>query len=231
MIKKIFNKLIYGYRSDSASYLTYLRKAGASIGNDVNIFSSKKTNIDILNPHLLTIGNHVNIVASTILTHDYAWCVIKGLTGEILGNQRPVTIGNNVFVGEGSIIMGGTIIEDNVIIGAHSVVSGRIYGNSVYAGNPAKLIMSIDEYIDKRREKQLNEAKVFCLKYKDAHGSFPDIDKLHEYFFLFSNDKSKLTSVFDDKLKLCGNYELSVAALEKHNPTYSSYEDFLNDIQ
>ena len=90
-------------------YINQLRKIGAQIGDDVTLFAPKKTNIDVLNPHLIRIGNHVNIVASTILTHDYAWSVIKGMSGEILGNQRPVTIGNNVFIGEGSVILGGGI--------------------------------------------------------------------------------------------------------------------------
>ena len=106
-VKKIANKLLYGYRCDSDTYLDYLRSKGARIGADVTLFASKKTNIDVLNPHLISIGNHVNIVSSTILTHDYAWSVIKGLTGEILGNQRPVTIGNNVFIGEGTVLLGG----------------------------------------------------------------------------------------------------------------------------
>ena len=61
---------------------------------------------------------------------------------------------------------GGVIIEDNVVIGAHSVVSGIVKGNGVYAGNPAKYIMSIEDYIEKRRSKQVQEAKEFCKKYK-----------------------------------------------------------------
>lgn len=127
--------------------------------------------------------------------------------------------------------MGGVTIEDNVIIGAHSVVSGFVKGNSVYAGNPAKCIMSIDDYIEKRRTRQVQEAKVFCIKYKEAHGKYPDINKLHEYFFLFSKERAKLTPVLDEKLKLCGNYEQSVFALEKHNSLYDCYELFLKDIE
>lgn len=35
-------------------------------------------------------------------------------------------------------MLAGTVIEDNVIIGAGAVVSGKVEKNSVYAGNPAK---------------------------------------------------------------------------------------------
>lgn len=129
-----------------------------------------------------------------------------------------------------AVLSWGVLIEDNVIIGAHSVVSGLVERNSVYAGNPAKRIMSIENYIEKRRAKQFEEAKEFCLKYKEAKGVFPDVDKLHEYFFLFTNGRSKLTPALNDKLKLCDNYEQSVAFLESHESKYASYEDFLKDI-
>lgn len=103
----------------------------------------------------MSIGNHVNIVRSTIFTYDYSWSVIKRKTGEILGNQRPVKLGNNIFIGDGSLILGGSVIEDNVIIGAHSIVTGICESNSVYAGIPAKRIMSLDEYKVKIQKKSI----------------------------------------------------------------------------
>ena len=54
--------------------------------------------------------------------------------------EHTVTIGSNVFIGTGSIILKGTTIGDNSVIGAGSVVSGRIPANVVVAGAPAKLI-------------------------------------------------------------------------------------------
>lgn len=55
----------------------------------------------------------------------------------------PVTIGNNVITGANVIILGGVHVGNNVIIGAGSVVTKDIPSNSVYAGNPAKLIKKI----------------------------------------------------------------------------------------
>ena len=44
----------------------------------------------------------------TILTHDYSWSVLKKKYGIIYGNQRKTVIGNNVFIGGGATILGGS---------------------------------------------------------------------------------------------------------------------------
>ena len=52
----------------------------------------------------------------------------------------PVTIGNNVWIGGGVIIMPGVTIGDNVVIGAGSVVTKDIPSNVVAYGNPCKVM-------------------------------------------------------------------------------------------
>lgn len=53
---------------------------------------------------------------------------------------RPILIEDNVFIGGFSIILKGTKIGKNSIIGAGSVASGTIPPNEIWAGNPAKFI-------------------------------------------------------------------------------------------
>ncbi|ROT24339.1 serine acetyltransferase [Muribaculaceae bacterium Isolate-113 (HZI)] len=55
-------------------------------------------------------------------------------------NVDECTIGNNVYIGAGAIIMNPVNIGDNVIIGAGSVVTKDVPSNCVVAGNPAKVI-------------------------------------------------------------------------------------------
>lgn len=54
--------------------------------------------------------------------------------------SAPVTIGNNVWIGGGAILLPGVTIGDNVAIGAGSVVTKDIPSNSVALGNPCRVV-------------------------------------------------------------------------------------------
>lgn len=74
-----------------------------------------------------------------------------------------VSIGNNVFIGTGSIILCDTHIGSNVVVGAGSVVTRDLPDNGVYAGSPAKRICSIEEYrerVHKLREERPDLSKI-----------------------------------------------------------------------
>lgn len=63
------------------------------------------------------------------------------LTGQEYG--EPIVIGNNVWIGGGTIICPGVTIGDNLTIGAGSVVTKDIPDNVIAAGNPCKVIRRI----------------------------------------------------------------------------------------
>ncbi|RXE89254.1 acyltransferase [Pseudoalteromonas sp. A757] len=56
---------------------------------------------------------------------------------------RPVSIGNNVWIGYGAIINKGVTIGDNAVIGAGSVVTKDVPANTMFAGNPARFIRQL----------------------------------------------------------------------------------------
>ena len=64
------------------------------------------------------------------------------LNEEFTGHA-PITIGDNCFIGMNSIILKGTTLGHNVVIGAGSVVHGKFPSNCIIAGNPAKIIKSL----------------------------------------------------------------------------------------
>lgn len=107
--------------------------------------------IDAVFPELIEIGdNFIAATGSKILTHDASPLLF---TNNMQLRAQKTIIGNNVFLGAYSVIMPGVTISDNVIVGASSVVTKDVPENSVVAGNPAKYICSVKEYIDKCRSK------------------------------------------------------------------------------
>ena len=56
---------------------------------------------------------------------------------------KPITIGNDVWLGCGVIVLPGITIHDNVVVGAGSVVTHDLESGSIYVGNPAKKLREI----------------------------------------------------------------------------------------
>ena len=219
-----------GEKANSQKYVAFLRRIGVSVGNDVKFYSPPNTLVDVSAPYLLSIGNHVCITHGVIiLTHDYSWSVLKSLDGVILGAQSPVRIGNNVFIGMNAVITRGVTIGDNVIIGAGSVVTHDCESNSVYAGNPAKKIMTLEEYREKRERVQFEEAKTLYDCYRDRHHADPPREVFSEYFYLFC-DEASAAEVPAFKRQLChrGNDSESIAYMKAHPPRFQNYEAFLD---
>ncbi|CAL2082110.1 putative maltose O-acetyltransferase [Tenacibaculum sp. 190524A02b] len=61
------------------------------------------------------------------------------------GYAKPITIGNNVWIGGHCAIIGGVTIGDNSIIAAGSVVTKDVPKNTIYGGKPAKKLRDIDK--------------------------------------------------------------------------------------
>lgn len=57
--------------------------------------------------------------------------------------SKPIKIGKNCFIGCNTIILKGTVLGDNCVVGAGAVVSGQFEENCVIAGNPGKVIRKL----------------------------------------------------------------------------------------
>ena len=87
----------------------------------------------------MLIGPHVQIyTAEHPLRASDRIVKTKGGT-RYLTSSRPVTIGNNVWIGGNAIIFPGVTIGDNTTIGAGSVVTQSIPQNVLAYGNPCKI--------------------------------------------------------------------------------------------
>lgn len=162
MLKKLINFVLYKFMNPNL----YAKKAGVKFGENC-VFRTKYFGSE---PYLISIGN--NVATSTnvrFITHDGSMHVIRNLYTDLkkMDLIRTINVGNNVFIGINTILLPGTEISDNVIIGAGSVVKGNLKSNGVYAGVPAKYICSIDEYVQKNKHSFL-ESKGMIAQEKKA---------------------------------------------------------------
>lgn len=101
----------------------------------------------------ITIGNNVTFGPHVhILAHDASTKIPLDHT-----RVANVRIGNNVFIGASSIVLPGVTIGDNVIVGAGSVVNRNIPSNTVAAGNPARVIKPLSDFIEARKKEMTTD--------------------------------------------------------------------------
>lgn len=91
----------------------------------------------------ITIGNNVFIAPDVcIITEEHAMNVEQRVEG--LEYTHPVTVGDNVWICAGAIILPGVTIGSNSVIGAGSVVTKDIPPNSLAVGNPCQVIRTLE---------------------------------------------------------------------------------------
>jgi len=132
--------------------LTFKHGGEISIGEWVYVGESSR----IWSASKITIGNRTLIsfgcFVTDSLTHpispsrrhqQFREIFLKGHPSEIDLGERPVVIGNDVWIGCNSIVLRGVHIGDNSIVGAGSVVTKNIPANSLAVGNPARCIREL----------------------------------------------------------------------------------------
>lgn len=123
-----------------------LRESGINIGKGTHVFS----NIVTSEPYLISIGNDCTVSTDvSFVTHDASVGVFLGRDNksDLCGK---ITIGNNCFIGNNSILLYGITIPDRTLVAAGSVVTKSIEEpGCIIGGNPAKIIGKVDEYLEK----------------------------------------------------------------------------------
>lgn len=142
---KVLKEIVYRLRGE---YTTEkLISMGMKVGENFG-----RLNGVILDPShcwLIEIGDNVTLAPRVhILCHDAS-------TKQFLNYTKigRVTIGNDVFIGAESVVLPGVTIGDRVVVGANSTVTKDIPSNSVAVGSPARVICTLDEYLEKEKER------------------------------------------------------------------------------
>ena len=230
IIKSILRSVISKYsKPDPQKILNDLSRGGAKIGKKVAIFNTDGVFIDNTRPWLLSIGDYTKITKGVvILTHDYSLSTIRRTFGEYIGEGAKTVIGNNVFIGMNSIVLMGSSIGNNVIVGAGSVVHGSFPDNVVIAGNPAKIICTLEEHYLKRKSKTVNEAIECAKTFYERFGTMPKPKDLKAFFPLFAKrEKGYLESVGINLNPVGDEKEELMECFFNSKPYWNDFEELL----
>lgn len=153
VIRKL-KKIWYAYTGNEEAFLaikiSQFKEAGGQCGENFKFYGDMPGE-----PFLVTIGDDVTIAGGTVLlTHDNSVIKCDLNATDYFGR---VTIGNSCFIGMHSILLPGVELGDHTIVGAGSVVTKSFSeGNVVIAGNPARVICSLEEFRIKKKHLCVN---------------------------------------------------------------------------
>lgn len=136
LLKKLLGKVGNTYEIVGPFWCDY----GFNIEVGENFFANH--NLVILDCAKVTIGKNV-MIAPNCGIYTAGHPIDYETRNKELEYAKPITIGDNVWIGGGVQIMPGVTIGDNVVIGGGSVVVKDIPSDSVAVGNPCKVIRKI----------------------------------------------------------------------------------------
>ena len=234
-VKQFANKLLYPNTYSNDRFCEYIRENGGEVGNNVNFVNPKATHVDINRAKYISIGDNCCLSAVSLIAHDYSWYVLGYSDNEIYPDGGgKIKIGNNVFIGYRSIVLKNVTIGDNVIIGAGSVVTKSIPSNTVWGGNPAKQLMSLDEYKMKRRNSIIKEGKIARDIFVNSNGREMTIEECAFFGFYFLQRTEENYVKYISRLPF--NSEKSKSEQVKScffnsEPLFESYEEYIGALK
>lgn len=158
-LEKLFSRLKAKRRNQ---YIAKLVSNGLHLGKNVEIIETFF--FDPSHCYLIHIGDNCTICPNVrLIAHDAS-------TKRILGYTKigRIEIGSSCFLGDSVIVLPNVKIGSNVIIGSGSIVTSDIPADCVAAGNPARVLFKIDDYIKKIQK--MGEGKhIFSTDYHISH--------------------------------------------------------------
>ncbi|MFJ8076958.1 sugar O-acetyltransferase [Streptomyces sp. NPDC096176] len=161
----------------AAEYLAaYAQDADAAQPVVAELIGELGAGAHIKPPLFVDYGTHISIGAGTFVNYNFTALDVAPITigkdcqigpnvqlltpthplepqprRDKLEAARPITVGDNVWLGGGVIVLPGVTIGDNSVVGAGAVVTKDIPANVVAVGNPARVVRSLEPVDDTHR--------------------------------------------------------------------------------
>lgn len=212
-------------KRSSQAYCEYLRGKGIQIGRGTKLRPSS-CYIDTTRPSLVTIGRNCMLNENfRLLTHDFVCRVFRNSGRDFVNSSGRVTIGDNVSFGQNVTVLKGVSIGDNCFIGAGSIVSKDIPANSIAVGSPCKVVMTLEEFYQRRLAKSEEEALDYARSIFERFGRKPvPADFREEFIWFVSGNEIAQYPELNIRGQLGPTYKRYKA---EHKAKYNSFESFL----
>ena len=143
MIKTLCYRITCKFLYYFASPYNYAKFIGVDIGENNSITKGHWSS----EPYLIKVGNNCQLTSCRIFTHGGGKVARYKIPNfDIFGK---VIIEDDAYIGANALIMPGVTIGKNSMVAAGAVVTKSVPPFSVVAGNPAKVICSVEDYIDR----------------------------------------------------------------------------------
>lgn len=232
-ITRFLKRVLFPNTYSSKAYIDYLKKNGVEIDQTSYIYSPNQTFIDIQNSFGLHFGKYCKIASGVkIINHDYSVSVCRRFFHNHVGQFRETIIGDNVFIGMNAIILPGSKIGNNTIIGAGAIVSGSFPDNCVITGNPAKVCCTLEEFYDKKKKNEYQSAVLKYKSFKKRFGRSPSLREMgNAYMWMYLPRNEENIKEYKSLFRLSGdNYDEIINDFLKSNPMFNSFEEFEKSI-
>lgn len=148
-IKKIYRLIL-----NKLKPYKYMEKVGVNFPTGkVHIYGNVDWGSE---PWIISLGENVHLTdGGKFVAHDGGTLLFRQYVPD-LEITKPISVGNDVYIGNNVIILPGVNIGSKVVIGAGAVVTKDLPDNSVAVGVPARVIKTADEYFEKLKKESIH---------------------------------------------------------------------------
>jgi acetyltransferase-like isoleucine patch superfamily enzyme len=180
-------------RPNGKEWAEILRRQGRifHLGVGCSILPSTK----FVDPDYTWIGDRVCLGNCTLICHDGSIEMLYQRFGLRIDRLGPIIIHDDVYIGEGALVLGGTTIGEGSIVGAGSVLRQNVSPGSVVMGNPAKVVAKVEDLIRFWEAESMAPWAELIATREGAYDAAmePQLRKLRQEHF-FKDDRAKITN-------------------------------------